>query len=166
MEKPYITDCSQEALNALVPAVLEAFTACAAEYLQATGQMPVITSARRTLRHCAELMSAFTIPQLEGMYCKNGYPSYIRTIAETTARLGRKLTPNEVYNILCNRCEGYISAHLYGAAIDVSSDELVEPTLLERLMERHGFRVLNEVDLGIHCIHGTFKSIQPEIIKT
>lgn len=133
--------------------------------MKSTGQKPTITSARRTLRRCAELMSGFTVAQLEGMYCRNGYPSYIRSIADAVAKLDRNLTPDEVYNILCNRTEGYISAHLYGAAIDIASDGLVDAPLLQRLMSENGFRVLNEVDLGIHCIHGTYKSIPAEIIK-
>ena len=99
------------------------------------------------------------------MYCRNGYPSYIRDIVQTRARLGRPLTDDEAYQILRNRSEGYISAHLYGAAIDISAEALRSKALLLSLLTMAGFRTLDETNLGICCIHATFGRIPAEIIR-
>ena len=162
---PYTCSCSKEAIASLKPGVLEAFTECAKQYRAKTGQALEITSARRSLRHCAQLMNAFSKEQLEAMYCRNGYPSYIRDIVQARNRMGRHLTDEEAYQILCNRSEGYISAHLYGAAMDIASEGLADKALLLELLEKAGFRTLDETNLGIRCIHATFSGIAAEIIR-
>lgn len=162
---PYTYSCSKEAIVSLKPGVLEAFAECAKQYRAKTGQTLEITSARRSLRHCAQLMNAFSKEQLEAMYCRNGYPSYIRDIVQARIKMGRALTDDEAYQILCNRSEGYISAHLYGAAIDIASECLADKALLLELLAKAGFRTLDETDLGIRCIHATFSGIAAEIIR-
>ena len=162
---PYTFSCSKEAIVSLKPGVLGAFAECAKQYCTTTGQTLEITSARRSLRHCAQLMNAFSKEQLEAMYCRNGYPSYIRDIVQARSKMGRALTDDEAYQILCNRSEGYISAHLYGAAIDIASEGLADKALLLELLAKAGFRTLDETNLGIRCIHATFSGIAAEIIK-
>ena len=162
---PYTYSCSKEAIASLKPGVLEAFAECAKQYRTNTGQTLEITSAKRSLRHCAQLMNAFSKEQLEAMYCRNGYPSYIRDIVQARDKMGRQLTDEEAYQILCNRSEGYISAHLYGAAIDIASEGLADKALLLEFLEKAGFRTLDETNLGIRCIHATFRGIAAEIIR-
>lgn len=165
LELPYSFSCTKEAITSLKPGVLEAFSECAKQYRTQTGQTLEITSARRSLKHCAQLMNAFSKEQLEAMYCRNGYPSYIRDIVQTRSKAGRPLTDEEAYQILCNRSEGYISAHLYGAAIDIASEGLADKALLMELLAKAGFRTLDETNMGIRCIHATFSGIAAEIIK-
>ena len=162
---PYTYSCAKEAFVSLKPGVIEAFVECAKQYRTKTGQTLEITSARRSLRHCAQLMNAFSKEQLEAMYCRNGYPSYIRDIVQARDKMGRALTDDEAYQILCHRSEGYISAHLYGAAIDIASEGLADKALLLELLAKAGFRTLDETNLGIRCIHATFSGIAAEIIK-
>ena len=162
---PYAISCAKEAVESLKPGVLEAFAGCAVKYASRTSQRLEISSARRSLRHCARLMCAFDKGQLEAMYCRNGYPSYISEMVDAMEAKGRLLTEEEAYQILRNRSEGYVSAHLYGAAIDIASDGLADKALLKELLEEAGFRVLDETDMGVRCIHATYRSIEPEIIK-
>ena len=100
---PFDHECADEALEGLSPQVLSDFCAVAEEYTEATGQRLLVTSARRTLKHSASLMAAMSIEQLEGMYCRNGYPDYIQSMKDEMERLGRKLTADEAYEILKNR---------------------------------------------------------------
>ena len=157
--------CAPEALQSLADGVLDAFTEVASRYTQETGQRLVVTSARRTLLHTAELMAEFTPVQLEELYCRNGYPSYIREMVSAIQAKGHPLTGEEAYAILAHRTEGYVSAHLFGAAIDIRSTELQNPTLLRSLLETAGFRTLDETECGIPCIHATYKAIPTQIIR-
>ena len=162
---PFDHECTDEALAGLAPQVVADFSTAAERYTSETGQRLIVTSARRSLRHCASLMAAMSIEQLEGMYCRNGYPDYIRSMKDAMLNLGRKLTPDEAYEILRNRGEGYISAHLFGAALDVASEGLKDGALLERLLESCNFTVLNETSLGVNCIHASHKNVQRQIIR-
>lgn len=164
-ELPYSYSCSRETLASLKPGVLDAFAECALKYKAATGQVLEITSAHRSLRHCAQLMNAFSQEQLEAMYCRNGYPDYIRKLVQARHEKGRALTDEEAYRILCDRSEGYISAHLYGAALDIAADSLLDKALLQELLKKAGFRTLDETNLGICCIHASYSGIAAEIIK-
>ncbi len=125
----------------------------------------MVTSARRTLKHTAFLMSAFTVEQLEGMYCRNGYPDYIRTMKSAMERLKRKLTPEETYDILKNRQEGFISSHLFGGAVDIAVEGLSDKSLLTRLLHAEGFTTLDETDLGILCIHASHPHVAKVIVR-
>ncbi|MBQ7652492.1 MAG: hypothetical protein IJS15_16150 [Victivallales bacterium] len=162
---PFDHECTDEALAGLAPQVLADFSAAAERYTSETGQRITVTSAKRSLRHCASLMAAMSIEQLEGMYCRNGYPDYIKSMKEAMRSLGRKLTPDEAYEILRNRGEGYISAHLFGAALDVASDGLKDAALLERILADSNFSVLNETELGVNCIHASHKNVKRQIIR-
>jgi hypothetical protein len=97
------------------------------------------------------------------MYCRNGYPSYVRDLVAARQKAGA-LTEDDAYRILRTRTEGYISSHLYGAAVDISSVG-VDVALLKRLLQEQGFRTLDERNLGIQCIHATYRHIPAEIIR-
>lgn len=162
---PFDFSCSGEAIAGLKPALMQALFRVAEEYSTATSTRLTVTSASRNLRKMASLMAGFSIAQLEGMYCRNGYPQYIRSIADERSRLGRLLTDDETYVILQNRTEGYISTHLFGAAVDIAVENLKNKDLLCSLLEANGFRTLDETSLGIQCIHATFKDIPKEIVR-
>ena len=153
-----------ENIAALLPEVRHAFSKVAAAYLRQTGEKLLVTSGKRSLRHCAELMAGFSRQQLEGMYCRNGYPDYIRSIVQAQEKQGSLLTAEQVYQILQKRQGGYISWHLLGAAIDISS-QLSNPQLLRELLQEHGFSAFDEQVFGIACIHATFKGLKAEIIR-
>ncbi len=161
---PFDHSCSREAITALPPVALRHFSIVATAYSRRTGQRLEVTSAHRTLRHTAALMADFTQEQLEGMYCRNGYPSYIRQLVQARATAGRMLTAEETYRILRERTEGYISSHLYGAALDVATDGLADRPLLIRLLEQHRFRTLDETSLGVRCVHATHTQVPTQII--
>lgn len=162
---PYTHSCGEDAIHRLKPEVLAAFEECAAKYLRLTGQRPEVTSACRSLRHCARLMSGFNLEQLEAMYCRNGYPGYIREMAKAMEIKGGPIDEDETYAILCARTEGYVSAHLYGGALDIATDGLSNKELLETILRENGFKVLDETDLGVKCIHASYRELTPEIIK-
>jgi hypothetical protein len=156
--------CAPENIAALRSEVRHAFSRVAAAYLRQTGEKLLVTSGKRSLRHCAALMAGFSRQQLEGMYCRNGYPDYIRSIVQAQEKQGGTLTADQVYQILQKRQGGYISWHLVGAAIDISS-QLANPELLRKLLQEHGFSVFDEQVFGVACIHATFKGLKPEIIR-
>ncbi len=162
---PFDYECSDAALAGLAPQVIADFCVVAEKYTSETGQRLTVTSARRTLRHCASLMAAMSIEQLEGMYCRNGYPDYIQSMKDAMQKLGRNLTTDEAYEILKNRGEGYISSHLFGAAVDIASEGLKDEALLEKLLVSSNFSVLNETSLGVKCIHASHKNVQKQIIR-
>lgn len=110
-------------------------------------------------------MAAFSIDQLEGMYCRNGYPDYIRTMRTAMETLHRRLTPDEAYDILKHRQEGYISAHLSGGAIDIAVEGLADKPLLLALLHEAGFTTLDETDLGVPCIHASHPDVPKSIIR-
>ena len=160
----YTYSCHPENIAALLPEVRHAFFLVAEAYYREAGEKLCVTSAKRSLRHCAELMVGFTREQLEGMYCRNGYPDYIRSIVAAQEKQDGLLTGDQVYRILQNRQGGYISWHLIGGAIDISA-ELSNPDLLRNLLQEHGFSVLDEQSLGIACLHATYRGLEPEIIR-
>ena len=160
---PFEMDCGVEAITGLQPPVLQALRLSAMEYSQATGQRLTVTSGRRTLRRMAELMASFSMEQLEGMYCRNGYPQYIQAIRE--ARASGPVDANETYRILKNRTEGYISMHLCGGAVDIATEGLDSQETLCAILQKNGFSTLDENELGIGCIHASFRSAQKTIVK-
>ena len=162
---PFDYECAREAIEGVEQVVLDDFSAAAADYTAATGQRLNVTSARRSLRHCAALMAAMTVAQLEGMYCRNGYPDYIQSMKDAMEKHGRNLTAEEAYEILKNRREGFISSHLFGAAIDVASEGLQDAAMLERILAEHNFTVLNETSLGVKCIHASHRNVPRKIIR-
>ena len=160
----YTYSCDPENIAALLPEVRHAFFQVAEAYFLQTGEQLRVTSARRSLRHSAELMAGFSRKQLEGMYCRNGYPDYIRSIVAARKKQNGPLTGEQVYRILQNRQGGYISWHLVGGAIDISA-ELSNPALLRKLLQEQGFSVLDEQNLGIACLHATYRGLEPEIVR-
>ena len=162
---PFDFSCTEEGISGLEAITLEAFLNVAKEYLQRTQTRLMVTSAKRSLKHTASLMSAFSIGQLEGMYCRNGYPDYIRTMKDAMERLNRKLTPEETYEILRNRQEGYISSHLFGGAIDIAAEGLADKALLISLLHSAGFTTLDETDLGVQCIHASHSKVPKSIVR-
>ncbi len=162
---PFDVSCDEEGITGLEPIVLEAFTHVAQEYLRRTGTRLVVTSAKRTLRHTAFLMAGFTIEQLEGMYCRNGYPDYIRSIMTLMEQLHRRLTQEETYEILKNRQEGFISSHLFGGAVDIAAEGLKDKLLLTHLLQAEGFTTLDETDLGVFCIHASHQNVAKVIVR-
>lgn len=155
-----VWNCSSEGLaSGLVTALSGAATA----YHEQTGRPLRITSGRRTLYHQATLMADFTQAQLEGMYCRNGYPSYIRELVAHRKAHGT-LTPADAYRILSRRTEGYISSHLYGGAVDIGTNGLNVP-LAKELLTARGFRVLDERSLGVYCLHATYRHAPVRIVR-
>ena len=153
-------DCSAEGL---APGLESALRSAATVYYRQTGRSLRVTSGRRTLYHQATLMAKFTRAQLEGMYCRDGYPSYIRELV--THREGHgTLTPADAYRILASRTEGYISSHLYGGAVDIDTTGLNVP-LAKKLLSERGFRVFDEQSLGVHCLHATYRHAPVLIIR-
>ena len=148
-------DCGAENFEALHPALKNALTAAASEYMATvTGATPlIITSARRTLLRQAQLMAEMTPQQLHSMYCSNGTPSYITQICNAYPA-----DPETIHNILKNRTEGYISRHLYGLAADIAAENLSQPEKLKEILLKHGaVAVLDERDMGIQCFHVSWK---------
>lgn len=156
--------CDKENIASLRPEVRDALSIVAKEYLRQTGEKLLVTSGKRSLRHCAKLMAELSNQQLEGMYCRNGYPDYIRSIVQAREKQNAALTTDQVYQILQKRQGGYISWHLVGAAVDISS-KLANPELLKKLLQEQGFSFFDEQSLGIACIHATYRGLKAEIIR-
>lgn len=157
-------DCAPEGIARLQEPVRNSLAQVCRQYYGQTGETLRITSGWRSLRHCAELMAGFDRQQLEGMYCRNGYPSYVRKLLERREQLGRQLTGDEAYEVLANRTEGYISWHLQGGAADILAP-VAQPDLLKKLLQECGFRVLDEQDMGISCYHATLTGLEPRIVR-
>lgn len=154
-------NCGAEGLD---EGLLGALQQVAAEYAAQTGQPILINSGARTLQRQAELMSAMSQEQLEGMYCRNGYPSYVQRIVNARRSNRGAVDAQQTYEILRGRDEGYISAHLSGAAVDVSPAG-ADVGLLKRLLEKHGFTTLDERGLGVNCLHATFQPAPRRIVR-
>jgi len=133
-------------------------------YFAAFGKPVVITSGWRSLRKMAELMAPLSVSQLEGMYCQNGYPDYIRSIVSERGISNAVLSAAEIYRILQNRKEGYVSRHLFGAAVDLSCEEM-ELEDLSLILKQCGFSVFNERAFGIECVHASYLGLDPVIIR-
>lgn len=160
---PYHHTCSTDNLARLLPPVATALSTVAAAYKERTGQTITVTSAWRSLRHCAELMAGFNREQLEAMYCRNGYPEYIRQMVEAAEQKQAPLNTEETYQILCRRQQGYISYHLLGAAVDIATKDLTEQKLLVEMLTDAGFVVSDETSLGIPCLHAAYSKISPPL---
>ena len=162
---PFLYTCSRDSLTALEPVVQRDLGVVARRYQKLTGARFTVTSARRTLRHTAALMAGFSQKQLEGMYCRHGYPSYIRQIVQARKAKKRMLTAAETYDILRRRTEGYISFHLSGGAVDIATRNLAQPELLKRLLRENHFTVLDETSMGVACIHASHRQVPNRIIR-
>lgn len=161
---PFTFSCAPEGIERLREPVLAALIRVAAAYQAETGEMLRVTSGWRSLRHTAELMAGFSQKQLEGMYCRSGYPDYIRQIVRGRRRAGGSLSVEAVYEILCRRQGGYISWHLQGGAVDIST-AVSRPDLLRQLLQAQQFSVFDETFLGIACFHATYRGLSPVIIR-
>lgn len=138
--------CSPDGLE---PELLARLETVAAKYHSITGESLIVTAGLRTLQRQAELMANFSQEQLEAMYCRNGYPSYISQILA----LPNPHDPTAIYNVLANRTEGYISKHLYGKAADIAAENMASPQLFKELCAHANLSVLDETNLGVPCFH-------------
>ena len=138
-------DCSPEGLDSRL---LDALYKAAKKYYKEYKEPFVITSGKRSLRKQAELMAAFSLKQLEAMYCRNGYPDYIRRIAE----LPEPFSADDVYRILALRSSGFISKHLTGWAVDISP-VLKAPMKARKALKDADLTVLDETEFGVKCFH-------------
>jgi hypothetical protein len=154
-------NCTAEGLD---DGLLEALQQAAAAYVAETGRAIIINSGARSLQRQAELMAEMSRDQLEGMYCRQGYPSYVRRIVSARREKPGTVDARQTYEILRSRDEGYISAHLSGAAVDVSPAG-ADLSLLRKLLEKHGFTTLDERDLGINCLHATYRHAPRRIVR-
>ncbi len=156
--------CAQEGIAGLRPEVRASLETACVRYCGETGEAPVVTSGWRSLKSCARLMAGFDRGQLEGMYCRHGYAPYVRDLLAERERLGRRLTDEEAYEILCRREEGYISWHLQGGAVDIQAP-VNRPELLRQCLEDANFTVFDEQELGVACYHATYRGLEPQIIR-
>ena len=93
-------------------------------------------------------MAAMTAEQLRGLYCHGGIPSYVEELIQAMP-----LAPERAYSILCHRSEGYISKHLFGAAVDLAPDRILDQKLFRELMAKYRLTLLDERQNGISCFH-------------
>jgi hypothetical protein len=156
-----VWNCTAEGLD---DGLLCALRQVAADYAAATGQAIVINSGARSLQRQAELMAEMSQDQIEGMYCRQGYPSYVQRILAARKENPGTVDARKTYEILRSRDDGYISAHLCGAAVDVSPAG-ADVALLRRLLEKHGFTTLDERGLGINCLHATYRQAPRRIVR-
>ncbi len=163
VEWPFETACEPASVMGLEPVALGDLCKVAEEYLRRTGERLTVTSARRTLRKTAAIMSGFSVEQLEAMYCRNGYPDYIRAMVGKMSASGSRLTEDEVYEILRNRKEGYISSHLSGGAVDFWTEGLGNRDLLMELLRCNNFTAFDETSAGVSCIHASH-SLVPRLM--
>lgn len=157
--------CAMEHVARLQPVLRAALQAVASAYHERTGGELEVTSAWRSLRHCAALMAGFSREQLEGMYCRHGYPDYIRALVALRERQGAVLSEEDAYRILCERREGYISRHLTGGAVDIARPAPSQVPLLLALLTQHGFQTLDEEVFGLSCIHASHDDVPPAIVR-
>ena len=158
-----VWECRQEGLARLL---LRDLNRAMDAYAKESGDETVtITSGRRSLRHQARLMAAFSQEQLMGMYGRNGTPGYIEAIGDLRQEKQRDPTADEVYGILRTRESGFISSHLYGGAVDIASNSLQDIPALRAQLAACGFRTLDERSLGINCIHATHTDVPKSIVR-
>lgn len=155
-----VWDCEREGLDPRLPPALEA---AAAAYGAACGETLRVTSGLRTLRHQAELMAAMTDAQLLALYARNGTPDYVHNLMAARRQQGA-LDAETAYGILKQRKEGYISAHLSGAAADLATDGVSDLPLLRKILEANGFDTLDERGDGIPCLHCRFRAAAVRIV--
>ena len=143
-----IFDCSSTGLDEQLALALKTI---ADSYYDATGEPIVVTAGKRTLQRQAELMANFSKEQLEAMYCRHGYPSYISQILA----LPNPHDAVAVHHVLANRTEGYISKHLYGQAVDIDAASISSPILFKQICNAAGLSVLDERENNVPCFHLT-----------
>ena len=153
-------ECSKDGLD---PQLVAALEAAAEAYCAVAGGELRVTSGRRTLWRQAELMAAMTDQQLQALYASHGMPDYITAII--TERGLRNMMGEAVYGILCNRREGYISAHLFGAAVDLATAGIADLDGLKKILAERGFSTLDERDAGIPCLHCRFRTTPTSIVR-
>lgn len=153
--------CPAEGLDSALRMAIEEV---AAHYAAATGRRLVISSGRRSLRRQAELMAAMTPEQLRLLYCRHGEPDYIPPILAALTVGPESRVVERVHAILKQRLDGYVSAHLYGGAVDIALAEADLPVLV-RLLESHGFEVLDETAAGIPCLHASYASSRRSVVR-
>jgi len=147
----------------LKPEMVAALERVASEYFRQCAKPLRITSGRRSLRRQAELMSGMNREQLVSLYGAKGIPDYIQALCQILDR-GDKLTPDNAYDVLTHRQEGYISRHLFGAAVDLDPAEM-KSILLRHLLEEHGFTTLDEREFGLACVHAAWPGCPEEIVR-
>ena len=157
-----VWECRQDGLAGML---LRDLDRAVDAYVNESGDETVtITSGRRSLRHQARLMAAFSQEQLMGMYGRNGTPGYIEAIGNLRQEKQRDPTADEVYGILRTRDSGFISSHLYGGAVDIASSTVQDIPALRAQLAACGFRTLDERSLGINCIHATHTGVPKSIV--
>ena len=86
--------------------------------------------------------------------------------AAILAERGRQtLTVAGVYDILRHRQEGYISAHLFGAAVDLATAGIADLDGLKKVLADHGFSTLDERDAGLACLHCRFRTLPNSMVR-
>ncbi len=105
-------------------------------------------------------MAAMTPEQLRGLYCSGGVPSYVEELIQNMP-----LTPEKALHILANRTEGYISKHLFGAALDLAPSSIQDHQLFQNIIAQLGLRLLDERQNGIQCFHIADNSIPITIVR-
>ncbi len=108
-------------------------------------------------------MAAMSDAQLKGLYGAGDPPDYVRRICELRGPDGA-VSAALVYDVLCERREGYVSRHLFGAAADLAIPECAVPELKEAL-RRQGLAVLDERDRGIDCLHVSLPGVPTRIVR-
>jgi len=158
--------CGQESkgIRNLKPDVYKGIYRVCSLYFSKFQKPVMITSGWRSLRQTAEIMALLSVSQLKGMYCRHGCPDYIRSIVLKREVLGTVLSEDDVYSILQNRKEGYISRHLFGAAVDLSCEDM-KLDELNLMLKQCGFSVFNEQALGVECLHASYSAEAPVIIR-
>jgi len=147
----------------LDPALAAAVEAGARQWRAAMGGCVEVTSGRRTLRQQARLMVAMSEAQLTALYGRQAVPDYVRDIRDLRGTAGT-VSADQVYDILRNRGEGYISRHLFGAAVDLAVPE-AGTTELVAALEQVGLAALDERDQGIHCLHVSLPGVPVRIVR-
>jgi len=143
--------------------LIEQLEKVAAAYAAATGEPLRVLSGRRTLQRQAELMAGMNDTQLLGLYARQGTPDYITCILKLRAG-GLAPTAAQLLDILRQRKEGFVSSHLFGAAVDLAPD-CADLGLLKSLLRGHGFGILDERDQGLNCLHARCLACPDEIIR-
>ena len=105
-------------------------------------------------------MAAMTAEQLRGLYCHGGIPSYVEELIQAMP-----LTAESAYHILCQRSEGYISKHLFGAAVDLAPDSISDHNLFRALTRKYRLALLDERRNGIPCFHLADPDAKIQIVR-
>jgi len=145
------------------PALVQAVERAARVWSAEIGRPVEVASGVRTLRRQAELMAAMSDAQLHGLYSAGGVPDYVRRICELRSPDGT-ISAARVYDVLRQRHGGYVSRHLFGAAVDLAVPQIAVPELVDALLQQ-GLAVLDERDRGIHCLHVSLPGAPVRIVR-